>query len=114
MKTLDSANLSETERRCVQEAAAVLKAELPVSRVVLFGSKAKGDAQPDSDVDLLVLTSGPVSTELRRDISDRLHDIGLDDDVLLTSIVVSEDDWRDGLICYMLIHKEVERDGCEV
>ncbi len=114
MKTLDSSNLTETERRCVEEAAAALKAKLPVSRVVLFGSKARGDAQADSDVDLLVLTAGPVTTELRHSVSDRLHDIGLDDDVLLTSIVVSEDDWRDGLICYMLIHKEVERDGCEV
>jgi len=31
-----------------------------LKRVVLFGSEARGDVRPDSDVDVLVLLSGPV------------------------------------------------------
>ena len=114
MKTLNDLNLSEKERRCIEEAAAVLKSELPVTRVVLFGSKARGDAQPDSDIDLLVLTSCPATTELCHSVSDRLADINLQNDVMLSSVVVSEQDWSDGLVRYMLIHEEVERDGCDL
>ena len=114
MNTLESAKLAPKERDSIIEAARVLKSDLPVVRVILFGSKARGVGEVDSDIDLLVLTSCPVSGELRATISDRLAEINLRNDVLLTSVAVSEQDWSNGLIHYMLIHEEVERDGCEV
>lgn len=114
MKTLETAKLSQKERESILEAVRALKSDLPVTRVILFGSKARGEDQPDSDIDLLVLTSCPVSSKLRATVSDRLADINLQNDVLLTSVVVSEQDWSSGLIRYMLIHDEVEKDGCEI
>jgi hypothetical protein len=51
---------------------------------------------------------------LRAAISDQLAGVNLRNDVALASVVVSEQDWSNGLIRYMLIHREVERDGCEV
>lgn len=114
MKTLDQAKLTEIERKSVKEAARVLTSELPVTRVILFGSKARGDAEPDSDIDLLVLTSCPVTTKLRHEISDRIAEINLGNDVMMSSFVASEQDWAGGLIRYMLIHSNVEKDGCRV
>jgi len=114
MRTLDRAKLSEKERRAVEEAASLLKSELPVERVILFGSRARGTGSEESDIDLLVLTSCPVTAELRRRISDRLFEVSLRNDALLCSTAASQEDWSNGLIRYMLIHSEVERDGCEV
>lgn len=114
MKTLESARLSDKEEKSVLEAARILKSDLPISRVILFGSKARGAGDIYSDIDLLVLTLCPVTTNLRESISERLADINLENDVALTSIVVSEQDWSNGLIRHMLIHSEVEKDGCEI
>ena len=114
MKTTESANLTEKERLSILQAAQALKSDLPVTRVILFGSKARGTGESDSDIDLLVLTSCPVTSQLRAAISERLADINLRNDVLLTSVVVSEQEWLRGLIRHMLIHSEVERDGFEV
>lgn len=114
MKTLESVKLTDKEQDSILEASESLKTDLPVTRVILFGSKARGTGEADSDIDLLVLTSCPVSSELREAISDRLADINLRNDVLLTSVVVYEQEWLSGLIRHMLIHSEVERDGCEV
>ncbi len=114
MKTLDDVKLSRTERESIIETARALKADLPVTRVILFGSKARGDSDIDSDIDLLVLTSCPVTTQLRHDISDKLAEANLQNDVLMSSFASSEQDWADGLIHHMLIHDNVEREGCQI
>ncbi len=114
MRTIESAKLAEKEQSSIIKAAQVLKSDLPISRVILFGSKARGTGDIYSDIDLLVLTSCPVTTSLRERISERLAEINLEDDVMLSSIVVAEQDWSDGLINHMLIHSEVERVGCEI
>jgi len=114
MRRVETLELAQKERHSILEAAQALKSDLPVTRVILFGSKARGAGEPDSDTDLLVLTRCPVSSKLRTAISERLADINLHNDVLLTSVVVSEQEWSDGLIRHTLIHSEVERDGCEI
>ena len=114
MRKVEGVKLAERERISILEAAHALTSELPVTRVILFGSKARGEGEPDSDIDLLVLTRGPVNSALREAISYKLADINLRHDVLLTSVVISEDQWSNGLIRHTLIHSEVERDGCEV
>ncbi len=47
--------------------------------IVLFGSQARGDAGPLSDIDVLVLLEGPIrfSADLAR-ISDRLYPLTLE------------------------------------
>ena len=114
MRTLENTKLTQKEHESVLEAARVLKSELPVSRVVLFGSKARGTGDVYSDIDLLVLTSCPVTALLRERVSELLAEINLENDVTLSSIVVSQQEWSDGLIHHMLIFSEVEREGCEV
>jgi len=62
-------------------------------RIILFGSHARGDAGPDSDVDLLVVMPVEGSKrEKRLEIRTVLHDIGLSKDILVTT---PEDfEWR--------------------
>jgi uncharacterized protein len=54
-------------------------------QVILFGSQARGDAGPDSDVDLLVVMDfeGP-AREKRIEIRLALHDILIPKDILVT------------------------------
>lgn len=53
--------LSRKERIALKAYQDYLLEKLPdqIERIVLFGSKARGDSAPDSDVDLLVNISGP-------------------------------------------------------
>jgi uncharacterized protein len=114
MRTLDRIKLTEKDRTSVLQAAQSLKSELPVSKVILFGSKARGQADVYSDLDILVVLSCPVTARLRDRVSEKLAEINLQNDVVLSSVVVFEKEWADGLIRYTPIHAEIQRDGCEV
>lgn len=62
-------------------------------KIILFGSHARGDAGPDSDVDLLVVM--PISGSKRRkavEIGVALHDIRLPKDIIVTT--PDEFEWR--------------------
>ncbi len=114
MKTLERIHLDANERAVLRKVAARLKHDLPVDRVVLFGSKARGSAEADSDIDLLVLTSCPVTRGLRSQISELVFEAGLSSDLTLTSVVASEQEWQTGLLRLLPIRHEVDRDGCEI
>ena len=47
MRRVESAKLAQKERRSILEASRALKFDLPVTRVILFGSKARGIGEPD-------------------------------------------------------------------
>jgi len=60
--------------------------------VYLYGSYARGDFQPDSDVDVLIALEGEVrpGQEIDR-IGDRVADIGVDHHVLIATFPVPEE-----------------------
>jgi predicted nucleotidyltransferase len=59
----------------------------------LYGSRARGDARPDSDDDLLVLLDRD-ATELRERVLDVQVDMLDRHDALVTTLLHTEDDWR--------------------
>src|SRR5579862_9338260 len=66
-------------------------------QVILFGSQARGDAGPDSDVDLLVVmdVEGP-KLEKRIEIRGALHDFLFPIDIIVTT--PEEFAWRKDVV----------------
>ncbi len=78
-------------------------------KIILFGSAARGDMGPHSDVDLLVIKAGAFR---RRDVARQIY-LGLGDVEIAVDVVVvtpEEDVERYGE-CHALIIKPALRDG---
>lgn len=82
---------------------------LVVSRVVLFGSCAKGKARPDSDIDVAV-----VSTQFGRDVAEEmmlLRKIALKVDSCIEPVPLSPDALDDN---YSTFAQEIRRQGIDI
>lgn len=75
-------------------------------RVVLFGSRARGDSDEDSDVDLLVVTRGHSEVE-ERVIVDAATLLSLESDLMLSPLV-REERW---LMMDIPVVREIAREG---
>ncbi len=65
----------------------------PKAKVILFGSKARGDSKKDSDWDFLILTSQEVNEKLKRTIRENLIDTELEAEEVISTIIYSEKSW---------------------
>jgi predicted nucleotidyltransferase len=64
--------------------------------VYLFGSRARGDHEPDSDVDVLVVLDriDGYGRDLRRS-SDAVSDLSLASGLSISRVLASESSWRE-------------------
>jgi predicted nucleotidyltransferase len=87
--------LRVVDHRTIEEAARTLLAAAPGSKVILFGSHARGQADPRSDVDFLVVepeVKDRMAEEVR--LREVLGSVDFAVDVLVVSRRVFEK-WRD-------------------
>lgn len=69
--------------------------ELPVkATVILFGSEARGEARPDSDIDLLILIDkDELSEKDSQKLTYPLYDIEYDTGILINPVVMLKKQW---------------------
>lgn len=95
------ANSFSNEAVLLQQMVQTIINEVAPETIILFGSRARGDARSDSDVDLLVVETEPFSPQRsRRKEAARLYmalrNLGVSKDILLYSREEFER-WKDSL-----------------
>ncbi len=93
-------DMPQTEQQLLQEMVEIIVREADPEQIILFGSRARGDACPDSDVDLLIIESEPFTVQRsRRKEAGRLW-------LALANIEISKD-----LLLYSRDEVEVRKDS---
>ncbi|MFQ5646561.1 MAG: nucleotidyltransferase family protein [bacterium] len=82
-----------------------------LKEIRLFGSRARGEHTPESDLDIMILLDIPVDWRLRKEIRYMLVDIDLEYEVLLSSQIFSVAEWQSPMFRITPLFKSIEREG---
>lgn len=114
MKVLSKLKINGTELTSIQKLKEKILEEFPGAEFILYGSKAKGNDEEFSDIDILVLLGREVTTEIEKRIFDIAYDIGLENDIIFSIIVESKKFWESPLAKAMPFHWNVTMDGITI
>ncbi len=92
----------------------LLQDRVKLDRIILFGSRARGDAEPDSDMDVLVILDEPVSQQSHEEVSDAAWEAGFDAGIVVVPVVVSRDRWENGPDGASLLAMAVREEGLQI
>lgn len=97
----------ELLRRCKK----AIRQAIEDSDVILYGSRARGDAGEHSDYDILIIVNGPVDMAVEMRIRENVYPLELETCEVLTLIVYGKQQWDSPLYRAMPFHKNVDREG---
>jgi len=105
-------HLTFDEQAAVMEYTAYIRAQFPrrILDVILFGSKARGDADAESDIDLLVLVDSE-DNEFRSTLWRLASDVSLKYDVILSPRVLSQARWVEAEQARFPLYRAVMTEG---
>ena len=85
--------MNEHDRGILNQFADRVRKHIPTAQIWAFGSRAREDARPDSDLDICVVVED-ITPELRRIISYAAWETGFENDLLITTLKYSREQFE--------------------
>ncbi len=89
----------------------MLQQRVKLYQIFLFGSRARGDADTESDMDVLVVVDQPANRETREAVSECTWRAGFDAGIVVTAVLFTRDEWENGPEYYSPLAEAVRADG---
>ncbi len=105
--------LNDNEKKAVESLKTKLMDRFDVKDMRLFGSKVKGQAGPDSDVDIMIELAKR-SPQIESEIDDITFEVNLRNDSFITTILFGQDELERGPMKESPIYKAIQKEGIPV
>jgi predicted nucleotidyltransferase len=99
--------------RTVQQFKRQLEQDVELVKFVVYGSQARGDASPESDIDIYIEVNA-LTPPIRRRISEIAWMVGLETGEVLSTFVATPEQIRNGPLGANPILLAIEREGVAV
>ncbi len=106
-------NLTPNELAALRKLKATLARDFPLVELRLFGSKARGDSDKESDIDVLVVLED-YDWDTKMAVVDLCTDISIDYGVLLVPVLYSRAEYGSDLTKITPFYQAVAREGLPI
>ena len=103
-------DLKPNELETLRRLKEALARDFRLIELRLFGSKARGDSAPESDVDVLIVLE-ELNREIRKQVSALCCDLSIDHHVVIAPILYSWAEFTSGHTRITPFYQNVEREG---
>ncbi len=103
--------MTHTENRILARFRTALEEQYHVSRVIVFGSRARGDADEFSDLDVVVVLDEDLTDSVRDYVSDCAWSAGFEEGIVVVPVVFSKREWQMKATSDSLLGRAVETEG---
>lgn len=110
MKSQDNLKRS---MKIAREAKKKLSEQIPVFALRLFGSRARGDDTPESDLDIYIETVS-LTRQQQQIVSDILWEISFENGVVVAPVIFSREDIENGPLFASPIYRVIMKEGIPV
>ena len=83
----------------------------PDADVILYGSYARGDAGPDSDWDILVITEKTLTWNEEQKLRELIYKYEVTSDTVLSVVIHSKKEWNNPVFQISPFYKNIIREG---
>ena len=105
--------MTDKDFQVIETFKSLVSERVKVHEVRAFGSRARGDAAPESDLDVLIVVES-LDHETEKYISDCAWEAGFPEDIVIIPVVISIDTLKNSPVRESVFIRNVYRDGVAV
>jgi len=102
------------ERKILEKFKSLLSRKLSVYKIVVFGSRARGDASKYSDMDVLVVLDEIKSESDRDYVSECAWEVGFRYGIVIVPILYTREEWENSPEKYSLLALAIKKEGIPI
>jgi predicted nucleotidyltransferase len=105
--------MQEKDFKAIEQLKHLIAQKVKVHEVKVFGSRARGDATQESDLDVLIVVDY-LDHEIEKYISDCAWEVGFPEDIIIVPVAISLDTLKNSPLRESAFISNVYREGISI
>jgi DNA polymerase sigma len=106
--------MNSVEKKVLDKFKMLLQKRAALHKIILFGSRARGNVDPQSDMDVVVIIDEACDEQTRDCISDCAWEAGFEDGIVVVPVVYTRNEWENGPESQSLLVQAVKAEGIPI